>query len=462
MQNAVAVSRQHSRCSTAEPTFCSIPSNFLQHLSTSLLREKHSPRHQTQRRRSRPSITMAFYSAGPLSPGYNSTSAWGGNDTVEEDPWAAPGASSSSAVAPAASSTGFAASPPGGFASFSTQHQQQQQSSQSHIGTSLAQEADAYGDGSMDTGFGGHAAPGLQRADQGFGARDRYGVGSAGAGGVTQSQHSNAQSSPSTYGSAISSIDQPPAQRSFPSEPHPSQSQQQQQHESAPPAPTGAFPSGAHANMNRPAHVGSGAGTGGASRFQSHTPSTLLPHEPAGFSAHSTSYSADAPRQLAPGYPLPASNYTVPAYSPFARVESLSTPRRETVEDMYGVPENFLEVEVRNPLTHGVGRKMYTDYEIVTRTNIPAFKLRYSSVRRRYSDFEYFRDILERESTRVNIPPLPGKVFTNRFTDEVIESRREGLERFLQVVAGHPLLQTGSKVMAAFLQDPGWSKDQWL
>ena len=106
---------------------------------------------------------------------------------------------------------------------------------------------------------------------------------------------------------------------------------------------------------------------------------------------------------------------------------------------------------------------MYTDYEIVckvctldlysafpalvltysfhAKTNIPAFKLRHSLVRRRYSDFEAFRDILERESTRVNIPPLPGKVFTNRFSDEVIEARREGLERFLSVVAGHPLLQ---------------------
>ncbi len=62
-------------------------------------------------------------------------------------------------------------------------------------------------------------------------------------------------------------------------------------------------------------------------------------------------------------------------------------------------------------------------------------------MRRRYSDFEAFRDILERESTRVNIPPLPGKVFTNRFSDEVIEARREGLERFLSIVAGHPLLQ---------------------
>ena len=99
-------------------------------------------------------------------------------------------------------------------------------------------------------------------------------------------------------------------------------------------------------------------------------------------------------------------------------------------------------------------------------------------MRRRYSDFEAFRDILERESTRVNIPPLPGKVFTNRFSDEVIEARREGLERFLTIVAGHPLLQvrelsrfcgqytqdvfqTGSKVLCAFLQDPAWDKTQW-
>lgn len=109
-------------------------------------------------------------------------------------------------------------------------------------------------------------------------------------------------------------------------------------------------------------------------------------------------------------------------------------------------------IQVRNPQTHGTSRNMYTSYEIVCRTNIPAFKLKHSVVRRRYSDFEYFRDILERESTRVTIPPLPGKVFTNRFSDDVIEHRREGLQRFLQIVAGHPLLQTGSKVLASFIQ----------
>lgn len=182
-------------------------------------------------------------------------------------------------------------------------------------------------------------------------------------------------------------------------------------------------------------------------------------------------------------------------------MSSLPDTRTQSFDEIYGPPENFLEIEVnchpfctpgpfgdwgscdlvlstllgnrgelirttlhiiqvRNPRTHGIGRHMYTDYEIVCRTNIPAFKLRQSSVRRRYSDFEYFRDILERESARVTIPPLPGKVFTNRFSDDVIEGRRQGLEKFLKIVVGHPLLQTGSKVLAAFVQ--GELLLQWL
>ncbi|PKS12099.1 hypothetical protein jhhlp_001396 [Lomentospora prolificans] len=142
-------------------------------------------------------------------------------------------------------------------------------------------------------------------------------------------------------------------------------------------------------------------------------------------------------------------------------LQSMPDNRQQSFDEIYGPPENFLEIEVRNPRTHGVGRHMYTDYEIVCRTNIPAFKLRQSSVRRRYSDFEYFRDILERESARVTIPPLPGKVFTNRFSDDVIEGRRAGLEKFLKIVVGHPLLQTGSKVLAAFVQDPNWDRNAW-
>ncbi|KAJ2454068.1 Sorting nexin-3 [Coemansia sp. RSA 2336] len=135
--------------------------------------------------------------------------------------------------------------------------------------------------------------------------------------------------------------------------------------------------------------------------------------------------------------------------------------REQPAEDQYLVPESYLEIEVKNPKTHGVGRNMYTDYEVVCRSNIPMFKLRQSSVRRRYSDFEWLRDQLERETSRVNIPPLPGKVFTNRFDDKVIEDRREGLERFLQIVAGHPLLQTGSRFLVPFIQDSAFSRDKY-
>lgn len=38
-----------------------------------------------------------------------------------------------------------------------------------------------------------------------------------------------------------------------------------------------------------------------------------------------------------------------------------------------------------------------------------------------------------------------------RFSDEVIEQRREGLERFLQIVAGHPLLQVCSAYSSPFV-----------
>lgn len=116
---------------------------------------------------------------------------------------------------------------------------------------------------------------------------------------------------------------------------------------------------------------------------------------------------------------------------------------------------HFPTKQVTDPQTHqptASPSSRYTTYLIRLSTNIPAFKLRRSEVRRRYSDFEVFRDLLERESARVSIPTLPGKVYLNRFDDSVIEERRRGLERFLKIVVGHPLLQTGSRVLGGFVQ----------
>lgn len=105
-----------------------------------------------------------------------------------------------------------------------------------------------------------------------------------------------------------------------------------------------------------------------------------------------------------------------------------------------------------------MGREQYTDYEIVCRTNIPAFRKRQSRVRRRYSDFVAFKKMLEQNPSRVVIPPLPGKILLNlnKFNDLNIESRRQGLEKFIITVAGHPLLQTGLSVLVDFIQNEKW------
>ncbi|KAG1963949.1 sorting nexin-12 [Pimephales promelas] len=124
--------------------------------------------------------------------------------------------------------------------------------------------------------------------------------------------------------------------------------------------------------------------------------------------------------------------------------EAIADTRRlytkpQNLNDAYGPPSNFLEIDVSNPETVGVGRNRFTTYEIRLKTNLPIFKLKESRVRRRYSDFEWLRGELERES-KVVVPPLPGKALFRQlpfrgddgiFDDSFIEERRQGLEHFL-------------------------------
>jgi hypothetical protein len=45
-------------------------------------------------------------------------------------------------------------------------------------------------------------------------------------------------------------------------------------------------------------------------------------------------------------------------------------PRHQTLDEAYAPPANFLEIEVTNPITHGVGKTRYTDYEIRMRVGV--------------------------------------------------------------------------------------------
>ncbi|CAI2316717.1 unnamed protein product [Caenorhabditis sp. 36 PRJEB53466] len=134
--------------------------------------------------------------------------------------------------------------------------------------------------------------------------------------------------------------------------------------------------------------------------------------------------------------------------------------KRQTLDEAYAPPANFLEIEVINPITHGVGKMRYTDYEIRMRSNLPVFKQKESSVRRRYSDFEWVRAELERDS-KIVVPTLPGKSYKRQlpfrsddgiFEEEFIENRRKALELFINKVAGHPLAQN-ERSLHIFLQE---------
>jgi len=135
--------------------------------------------------------------------------------------------------------------------------------------------------------------------------------------------------------------------------------------------------------------------------------------------------------------------------------------KKQTLDDAYAIPANFLEIDVVNPITHGIARNRYTDYEVRMRSNLPVFKLKESSVRRRYSDFEWLRSELERDS-KIVVPPLPGKAWKRQmpfrndegiFEEDFIEERRKGLEQFINKVAGHPLAQN-ERCLHMFLQEP--------
>jgi len=141
--------------------------------------------------------------------------------------------------------------------------------------------------------------------------------------------------------------------------------------------------------------------------------------------------------------------------------------KKQSLDDMYSVPANFLEIDVINPQTTIIaGKKKFTDYEIRMRTNLPVFRVKDSSVRRRYSDFEWLRNELERDS-KIVVPPLPSKAWKRQmpfrgdegiFEEQFIEDRRKGLETFVNKIAGHPLAQN-ERCLHMFLQEPTIDKN---
>eukprot|EP01111_Echinosteliopsis_oligospora_P014454 TRINITY_DN5451_c0_g1_i1.p1 TRINITY_DN5451_c0_g1~~TRINITY_DN5451_c0_g1_i1.p1 ORF type:complete len:522 (+),score=179.01 TRINITY_DN5451_c0_g1_i1:141-1706(+) len=113
------------------------------------------------------------------------------------------------------------------------------------------------------------------------------------------------------------------------------------------------------------------------------------------------------------------------------------------------IEESHFVVKIPEHTKLQSGRNAYISYKIVTETNLAVMKAAHTEIYRRYNDFLWFYGQLRANNKGVLIPPLPEKhdassAVMNRisgdFDAEFIETRRRGLEKFLNRVAHHRIL----------------------
>ncbi|XP_061597901.1 sorting nexin-10A [Cololabis saira] len=94
----------------------------------------------------------------------------------------------------------------------------------------------------------------------------------------------------------------------------------------------------------------------------------------------------------------------------------------------------------------------HVDYEICLKTNSMCFRKKTSCVRRRYSEFVWLRDCLERNALIMELPKLPPwNPFFSLKNKEQVKQRMTGLQEFLERVLQSPLLLSDSR-LHLFLQ----------
>lgn len=119
--------------------------------------------------------------------------------------------------------------------------------------------------------------------------------------------------------------------------------------------------------------------------------------------------------------------------------------------------------QVTDPQELGEGRNKHTYYRIDVHPPSPKSSNSYntatdpiSSVRRRYSDFQWLFQRLHAEKPGAIIPIIPhtqAMASAKRFSEELVEERRGHLERFLRRVQIHPELEGAPSLSAFFSPD---------
>ncbi|KAK3674861.1 Vacuolar protein sorting-associated protein vps5 [Recurvomyces mirabilis] len=115
-------------------------------------------------------------------------------------------------------------------------------------------------------------------------------------------------------------------------------------------------------------------------------------------------------------------------------------------------------ITVGDPHTVGNATNSHTVYTVITRTTSKAYNNSAFTVTRRYRDFLWLYERLHDNSPGVVVPPPPEKQQIGRFDTQFIESRRMALERMVNKIAAHPVLQHDGD-LKTFLESEAFNVD---
>lgn len=136
----------------------------------------------------------------------------------------------------------------------------------------------------------------------------------------------------------------------------------------------------------------------------------------------------------------------------FAEARTPSVQRQLSMPLEQAAQPPTFHITVGDPTTIGNITGSHTEYKVRTKTNSKAFKNEDFTVNRRYRDFVWLYNALNNNNPGIVVPPPPEKqqlgnlcfwiiLTEGRFQEEFVEARRAALERMLNKIAQHPLLQ---------------------
>ncbi|KAF2741903.1 Vps5-domain-containing protein [Sporormia fimetaria CBS 119925] len=149
-----------------------------------------------------------------------------------------------------------------------------------------------------------------------------------------------------------------------------------------------------------------------------------------------------------------------PRVPPPVQPPSGNTPARQTQPSVSieQASKPSFHISVGDPHKVGELTGSHTEYSVSTKTSSKGYRNPEFTVSRRYRDFLWLYNQLHNNNPGVIIPPPPEKNAMSRFDAEFVESRRAALERMLNKIAAHPVLQHDSD-LKLFLESEAFSLD---